>query len=82
MSKRAPPRVARLQAQQAHRQAQLDATVQPAPERAPRPRAGYDAAAGPEMNRQERVIFTVYLVMGILIALFLAATGLLWWLGA
>jgi hypothetical protein len=81
MFKRAPPRVARLQAQQAHRQAQLDAAVEPAAERAPRPRAGYDAAAGPEMNRHERVIFTVYVVMGILIVLFLAATGLLWWLG-
>jgi hypothetical protein len=33
------------------------------------------------MNRRERVIFTVYVVMGILIVLFLAATGLLWWLG-
>jgi hypothetical protein len=41
-----------------------------------------DAAARPEMNRQERVIFTVYVVLGILTVLFLAATGVLSWLGA
>jgi hypothetical protein len=33
------------------------------------------------MNRHERVIFTLYVVLGILVVLFLAATGVLWWLG-
>jgi hypothetical protein len=33
------------------------------------------------MNRQERVVFTVYVVLAILVVLFVAATGLLWWLG-
>jgi hypothetical protein len=42
---------------------------------------GYDAATRPEMNRHERVIFTLYVVLGILVVLFLAATGVLWWLG-
>jgi hypothetical protein len=34
------------------------------------------------MNRQERAIFSAYVVMGILIVLFLAATGVVRWLGA
>jgi hypothetical protein len=33
------------------------------------------------MNRHEWVIFTVYVVLGILVVLFLAATGVMWWLG-
>jgi hypothetical protein len=36
------------------------------------------APAKPEMNKQERVTFTAYVVMGILIVLFLVATGLVW----
>jgi hypothetical protein len=39
-------------------------------------------AAKPEMNRQERVISTAYLVMIALIVAFLAVTGLVGWLGA
>jgi hypothetical protein len=34
------------------------------------------------MNRQQRVVFAAYIVMASLLVLFLAATGLLWWLGA
>jgi hypothetical protein len=49
--------------------------------RAPPPRIEYDAPLKPEMNRQERVAFTVYSVMGAAIVAFLAATLLLWWLG-
>ena len=45
------------------------------------PRARKVAPAKPEMNKQERVTFTAYVVMGILIVLFLAATGAVWWLG-
>jgi hypothetical protein len=40
-----------------------------------------EAAARPQMNRPERVIFTAYVAMGILIVLFLAATAMVWWLG-
>jgi hypothetical protein len=45
------------------------------------PKAREVAPARPEMNVQERVTFTAYVVMGILIVLFLAATGVVWWLG-
>jgi hypothetical protein len=38
-------------------------------------------AAKPEINRQERVIPTAYLVMLALIMAFLAVTGLVAWLG-
>jgi hypothetical protein len=48
--------------------------VQPKPRRLP--------AAKPEMNRQERVISTAYLVMIVPIVAFLAVTGLVAWLGA
>jgi hypothetical protein len=74
---RVAQRVGRPQAQQTPPRARLDAAVEPAA----RPGFGDEAAAGPEMNRQERAIFTVYVVIGILIALFLATTGVLWWLG-
>jgi hypothetical protein len=74
-------RTSKITSSPAHRRAQLDAAVEPAAERAARPGSAEEAAAGPEMNRQERVIFTVYVVIGILIVLFLAATGVLWWLG-
>jgi hypothetical protein len=40
------------------------------------------AAAQPEMNRQERVIFTAYLVMIALIVAFVAVAGLVAWLAA
>jgi hypothetical protein len=33
------------------------------------------------MNRQERVIFTAYVVMAVLIAAFLLVTGVAWWPG-
>jgi hypothetical protein len=39
------------------------------------------APAKPEMKKQERVTFTAYVVMAILILLFLAATGVVWSLG-
>jgi hypothetical protein len=39
------------------------------------------APAKPEMNRQERVSFTAYLVMTGLIVAFAAVTGLVAWLG-
>jgi hypothetical protein len=38
------------------------------------------APAKPEMNRQERAVFTAYLVMIALIVAFLAVTGLVAWL--
>ena len=34
-----------------------------------------EALARPEMNRQERIIFTAYVVIAVLIAAFLAAMG-------
>jgi hypothetical protein len=40
------------------------------------------APGRPEVNRQERVRFTAYLVMIGLIAAFLAVTGIVAWLGA
>jgi len=33
------------------------------------------------MNRRERLIFWVYVVLAIVVVLFLVATGVLWWLG-
>jgi hypothetical protein len=39
-----------------------------------------EAVPKPEMNRQERVIFTAYVVMAILVAAFLVAAGVAWWL--
>jgi hypothetical protein len=53
------------------------APSQPAPAR-PRKRT----AAGPEVNRQERVIFTVYVAMIVMIVAFLAVVGLAAGLGA
>jgi hypothetical protein len=58
---------------------QVAGPVTPLPLASPTPRKRM--VARPEMSRQERVIFTVYVVLGLLIALFLAATGVLWWLG-
>jgi hypothetical protein len=40
-----------------------------------------NAAAEPEMSRQERVIFMVYVVMGAMILAFLTATTAVWSLG-
>ena len=40
-----------------------------------------NAAAQPEMTRQERVIFMVYVVMGGMILAFLTATTAVWSLG-
>ena len=39
-----------------------------------------EAVPMPEMNRQERVIFTAYVGMAVLIAAFLVAAGVAWWL--
>jgi hypothetical protein len=47
---------------------------------APKPRKL--AVAKPAMNRHERVIFTAYLSMIVMIVAFLAVTGLVAWLGA
>ena len=53
--------------------------------RAPLPRSweriAPEALPRPEMNRQERIIFTVYMVMAVLITAFLAVTAVAWWLG-
>lgn len=46
---------------------------------APKPRRV--AHAEPEMNRQERVIFTAYLAMIALVVTFLATVGVAYWLG-
>jgi hypothetical protein len=81
MSIRGPHRVRRAQAQQAHGPARLAAAIEPATERTARPGLGRDTGARPEMNRQERLIFRVYVVLAILVVLFLVATGVLWWLG-
>jgi hypothetical protein len=40
-----------------------------------------EAGPKPEMNRQERAIFTTYVVIAVLIVAFLLATGVAWWLG-
>ena len=40
-----------------------------------------EAVLKPDMNRQERVIVTAYIAMAVLIAAFVVATGLAWWLG-
>jgi hypothetical protein len=40
-----------------------------------------NGAAEPEMSRQERVIFMVYVVMGAMILAFLTATTAAWSLG-
>jgi hypothetical protein len=81
MFKRVPHPVARPQAEQAQRRGHRDAAVKPVPERGARPGVRNGAAARPGMNRQERASFTVYVVLAILVVLFLAATGLLRWLG-
>jgi hypothetical protein len=52
----------------------------PADERIRAPHTG-NAAAEPEMTRQERLIFTVYVVMGAMIVAFLTAMTALWSLG-
>lgn len=65
-----------------HPQAHPDAAAEPAAGRAAHPGLRDEAAARPKMNRQERAIFSAYVVMGILIVLFLAATGVVRWLGA
>jgi hypothetical protein len=81
MSRRGPRQVRRPQAKPAHGPAQLAATVEPTAKRAARPGLGHDTGARPPMNRQERLISTVYVVLAILVVLFLAAIGVLWWLG-
>jgi hypothetical protein len=81
VSIRGPHRVGRRRARQAHEPARLAAAVEPAAERAARPGVGRDAAAGPGMNRRERLIFWVYVLLAIVVVLFLVATGVLWWLG-
>jgi hypothetical protein len=81
MSMRGPHRVRGRRARQAHGPERRAAAIEPAAERAARPGLGRDTGAGPEMNRQERLIFRVYVVLAIVVVLFLVATGVLWWLG-
>jgi hypothetical protein len=81
MFKRVPHPVARPRAEHAQRRGHPDAAVKRVPERVARPGLRNGAAARPGMNRQERVSFTVYVVLAVLVVLFLAATALLWWLG-
>jgi hypothetical protein len=59
-------------------------TRAPSPARlsAAQPKPRKLTATKPEINRQERVISTAYLVMIALIVAFLALTGLVAWLGA
>jgi hypothetical protein len=52
-----------------------------APERSHAPVTDADAPPAPEMNGQERVAFTVYVLTGAMIVAFLAATLLVWLLG-
>ena len=40
-----------------------------------------EALPKPEMNRQERLIFSVYVAMAVLITAFLMVTVVAWWLG-
>jgi len=40
-----------------------------------------EAVLKPEMNRQERVIATACVALAVLIAGFVVATGVAWWLG-
>jgi hypothetical protein len=81
VSIRGPHRVRRAKARQAHGPARLAAAIEPAAERAARRGLGRATGAGPGMNRKERLIFGVYVVLAILVVLFLVATGVLWWLG-
>jgi hypothetical protein len=70
--------------------ADLDTADQRLPTRAPsparlsvaQPKLPKLTATKPEINQQERVISTAYLVMIVLIVAFLAVTGLVAWLGA
>jgi hypothetical protein len=70
--------------------ADLDIADQRLPTRAPaparlslaQPKPRKLPAAKPQLNRQERVIFTAYLVMIALIVAFLAVAGLVAWLAA
>jgi hypothetical protein len=48
-------------------------SLQPAAEGAP---------PKPQPNRHDRVLFVVYLAMGAMVAAFLTATSVAWWLGA
>jgi hypothetical protein len=73
MTERVSNRFARPQA----RQTQAHAAV----ERAARPGAGRDAGTGPELNRRDRVIVTLYVALAVLVVLFVAATAVAWGLG-
>lgn len=55
----------------------LPTTAEPAPAQ----RTSADAAAEPELTRQDRVIVTVYAVMAAMVVAFLATTLALSWLG-
>jgi hypothetical protein len=81
MSASFPHRIGRHHARHAYRRALLDAAAQAA-DRAAHAREEYHGLSRPKMNRQERVIFTLYVAMGVLIAAFLVATGVVWWLTA
>jgi hypothetical protein len=66
----------------ANEMALAQAAVPVAPSQAAPAKLRKPAAAGPEMNRQERVIFTTYVAMIGLVVAFLAAVGLAAALGA
>jgi hypothetical protein len=58
----------------------METAHQPTLERAIRPPRPLSPAIRPEINRQERVIFTTYVLLAILVGLFLAVSGVMWWL--
>jgi hypothetical protein len=58
----------------------METAHQPTLERAIRPPPPLSPAIRPEINRQERVIFTTYVLLAILVGLFLAVSGVMWWL--
>jgi hypothetical protein len=66
----------------ANEMALRQAAVPVAPSQPVPAKAGKPAAVGPEMNRQERVIFTTYVAMIVVVVAFLAAVGLAAALGA
>lgn len=76
MTERVSYRFGRPQA----RQAQRHAAVEPAGERATRLGVVRDAGVAPEVNRQDRVIVTVYAAPAVLVTLFVTATAVAWWL--
>jgi hypothetical protein len=63
-------------------QAEVDAQLQAVAERASAPLIRYRASSKPEMNRQERLIVTAYVVMGAMLLTFLMAVAVAWLSGS